>query len=68
MPDLPVAAVQFEDDPPAVDVALVRNLPEWDGYTLTLTPDRADALAEALSSKAAAARAGHIDIHYTEDD
>lgn len=70
MPDLPVTAEQFEDDPPTVVVALNRDLslPEFDGYTLTLTPDRADALAAALTSKAAAIRAGRIDIHYTEDD
>lgn len=70
----PVTAEQFEDDPPVVVVALdnllreLINTSEWDGYTLTLRPDRADALAAALTSKAAAIRAGRIDIHFTEDD
>lgn len=63
----PVTAEQFEDDPPVVVVALDRSFPECDGFTLSLTPDRADALAAALTSKAAAIRAGRIDISYTEE-
>lgn len=68
MPELPVTAEQFEEDPPTVVVVLDRSLPECDGFTLSLTPDRADALAAALTNKAAAIRAGRIDIHYTEDE
>ncbi|MEG8035049.1 hypothetical protein QP157_06845 [Sphingomonas sp. LR61] len=68
MADFPVASEQFEDDPPAVTVALdqIRATPEWDGFTLTPTPARADELAAALSSKATACRDGRIDISYTD--
>ncbi|OII10506.1 hypothetical protein BIU97_10280 [Curtobacterium sp. MCBA15_009] len=68
MADFPVSSFQLDDDPPTVELSL-RGLdptPEWDGYTLVLTPDRADELAAALSSKAADARAGLIDIAFTD--
>lgn len=63
--DLPVTSEQFEDDAPVVVVALDHRLPECDGYTVSLTPDRADALAAALTAKAADIRAGRRpDITY----
>lgn len=68
MADFPVTSEQFEDNAPAVSVALdqLRATPEWDGFTLTLTPTRANELAAALSSKAAGCRDGRIDISYTD--
>lgn len=65
----PVSVEQFESDPPTVTVAL-DQLPrtECDRASLFLTPERAEALAAVLTSKAADARAGRIDIAYTEDD
>lgn len=74
MTDFPVASYQFEDDPPVVTVSLdrwlsdCRGTPEWDGFTLELTPDRADEIAAALTLKAAAVRNGLIDIHATDTD
>lgn len=64
----PVSVEQFEDDPPTVTVAL-DQLPrtECDSSSLFLTPERAEALASALTSKAAAARASRIDIHYEDN-
>jgi hypothetical protein len=68
MAGFPVTAEQFESDPPTVALALdqLRITSECDGFTLVLTPDRADQLAAALSSKATACRDGRIDISYTD--
>lgn len=69
----PVTSERIDQDPTLIVVDLealtADNTDECDGHTLALTPDRAEALAAALTSKAAAVRSGHRpDITYENGD
>jgi hypothetical protein len=69
---LPITTEQYEDEPALVVIDL-RALPavgiECDGFTVGATPDQADALAVALTAKAAAIRRGlPLDITYSDGD
>lgn len=65
----PVTSERLEQDPTLVvvdlDALIADDSDECDGRSLALTPDRADALAAALTAKAADVRAGRRpDITY----